>query len=444
MVQDVNATIESAKKSRKLPMAIAAVVAIGMSGIFLFPNPSPEQAMANYAEQYIELALALDTLHQGEVDIYFGPEALDERDEPTNKNLDELILEGQQLRVRITELELEQSSSRQARLQEKITALIAVMESLQESASLAYAEQANSLFGIDLGDIESIDVSPFRDELEALLPGSGAIAYRLAQFRNQYIVPADKREAVVARALEECKARAQAHWSFPENEQLTVQWTQDIAEPWHEFQGHAQSLLRLNPMGMGYLSSAIDVACHEGYVGHHAQYVFIEQANAPLLPEDTLVLLRSPESSLREATANYAVDLVFPMAERIQFEQEVLAPIAGLQRLDFEKYNRVRELLNEISLATVAILRDYNDRTIPQASATFRLEREALVSSPNQLLAFSDRFGAYAAAYTIGRVRVADYIERRVQETGLSPWQVLKTIIEENQTAVLNFNKAQS
>ncbi len=430
---------------KKLSMLIAAAAAVGATGYLLFANSSPEQALQNYAEEYVEIAMALDTLHNGEVDIYFGPKALDNREKISNKTLEQLIQDSEQLITAIVSLELESPLARQASLENKVVALKAVMESLQEDSTLSYAEQANNLFGIDLSDIDSIDVNAYREELEEMLPGSGAIAYRLAQFRNQYIVPADKREAVVARALEECESLAQAHWSFPENEMMTVEWTQDIAEPWHEFKGNAQSLLRMNPMGMGYLSSAIDVACHEGYAGHHAQYVFVEQANGKNpLPEDTLVLLRSPESSLREGAANYAVGLAFPTQQRIQFEQEVLAPIAGLQRLDFVKYNRVRELLDEISLATVAILRDYNDRTIPPASATFRLEREALVSSPNQLLAFSDRFGAYAAAYTIAKVRIAAYVERQVEETGRSPWQVLKTIIEENQTAVLNYVSTES
>ncbi len=410
----------------------------------LVSRSSPQHALEGYAAQYIAIAMALDTLHEGEIDIYYGPESLDYRTQGTNKNLENLINESEQLLIDISNLDLEPVSDRQTGLATKVSALKAVMESLLDEKNLTFTEQAKNLFGIDLINIDSIDVGIYREELETLLPGSGAIAYRLAQFRNQYIVPADKREAVVTRALEQCKKLAQAHWDFPEQETLVVEWSRDIAEPWHDFKGNGESLLRINPMGMGYLSSAIDVACHEGYVGHHAQYVFIEQNNSEeLWPEASLVLLRSPESALREGAANYAVSLAFPTELRIEFEKNVLAPIAGLEHLDFDKYNRVRELLDEISLATVAILRDYSDRTIPSATATFRLERDALVSSPNQLLAFTDRFGAYSAAYTIARERISEYIQWQVERTGKSPWQVLKTIVEENQTSVLNYNSTE-
>tara|TARA_R110001606_G_scaffold359987_2_gene511952 strand:- start:252 stop:950 length:699 start_codon:yes stop_codon:yes gene_type:complete len=228
---------------------------------------------------------------------------------------------------------------------------------------------------------------------------------------------------------------------MPLNENLRVEWSRDINEPWHSFEGNAQSVLKINPLSMGYLSSALDVACHETYPGHHAQYVFLEQAMAgeEMFVENSLTLLRSPESALREGAASYSVDLLFPQEERTQFEKEVLAPIAGLSSLDIEKYNHVRVLLDQIALATIPILRDFSDRTIPQATATFRLEREALVPSPNQLIAFSEHYGAYAASYTLARARIGAYVSDQAAANGDDPWVVLKRLIESNDLSVLNY-----
>ena len=333
---------------------------------------------------------------------------------------------------------------RQSSLANKVKNLILVLESIISPEQFSYEDEAKTIFGIDLKGSDETNLAVYREQLEALLPGSGAVAYRLAQFRNQFLVPADKRQAVFARALEECRTRSLAHWTMPEKEILRVEWSRDINEPWHSFEGNAQSVLMINPLSMGYLNSALDVACHETYPGHHAQYVFLEQAMAgeEMFVEDSLTLLRSPESALREGAASYSVDLLFPLDERTQFEKEVLAPIAGLGSLDIEKYNQVRVLLDQIALATIPILRDFSDRTIPQATATFRLEREALVPSPNQLIAFSERYGAYAASYTVARARIGAYVSDQASEKGEDPWVVLKRLIETNDLSVLNFGVA--
>lgn len=439
--QTIQSIPSSPSKRLRLPLAAACAVALA-AGLYLGLAPgSPQERLSAYGEDYIELALSLDRLQEGEVDIYFGPENLDSRGEGDGPGLASLLTSSQSLRDHLADPELSVHPQRQASLTGKVKGLILVLESIIAPEQFSYEDEAKAIFGIDLKGSEENDLAVYREQLEALLPGSGAVAYRLAQFRNQFLVPADKREAVFARALEECKTRSLAHWTMPAHEQLRVEWSRDINEPWHSFEGNGQSVLMINPLSMGYLSSALDVACHETYPGHHAQYVFLEQAMSAgeMLVEDSLTLLRSPESALREGAASYSVDLLFPLDERTEFEKEVLAPIAGLGSLDIEKYNQVRVLLDQIALGTIPILRDYSDRTIPQATATFRLEREALVPSPNQLIAFSEQYGAYAASYTLARARIGAYVRDRETAHGEDPWEVLKTLIESNDLSVLNY-----
>lgn len=427
-----------------LPIAVACAVAIG-GGLFFGLKPSsPEDRLASYGEDYVELALFLDRLQEGEVDIYFGPEDLDVRSASSGPDLSTLLASAQSLRDQLADPQLNAFAQRQDSLTRKVKGLILVLESIITPEQFSYEEEAKDIFGIDLKGTDDIDLSSYREQLEALLPGSGAVAYRLAQFRNQFLVPADKREAVFARALEECKTRSLTHWTMPANENLRVEWSRDINEPWHNFEGNGQSVLKINPLSMGYLSSALDVACHETYPGHHAQYAFLEQAmsDQKSIVENSLTLLRSPQSALREGAASYSVDLLFPQDQRTKFEKEVLAPIAGLGSLDIEKYNQVRVLLDQIALGTIPILRDFSDRTIPQATATFRLEREALVPSPNQLIAFSEQYGAYAASYTLARARIGAYVENRVTEHSEDAWEVLKRLIETDDLSVLNYGVA--
>lgn len=433
--------INSSSKRLRRPIAVACAIALGGGLYFGLTPGSPEDRLADYGADFVELALSLDRLQHGEVDIYYGPENLDTRAASSGPDLNAILASVQTLREQVADPELSEYAQRQASLSKRLNSLILVLQSIITPEQFSYEQEAKEIFGIELGGADEIDLAVYRQQLEELLPGSGAVAYRLAQFRNQFLVPADKREAVFVRALEECKSRALTHWTMPANENLRVEWSRDINEPWHTFEGNGQSVLMINPLSMGYLSSALDVACHETYPGHHAQYVFLEQSlegQAPAV-ENTLTLLRSPESALREGAASYSVDLLFPQQQRTEFEREVLAPIAGLSSLDIEKYNQVRVLLDQIALGTIPILRDYSDRTIPQATATFRLEREALVSSPNQLIAFSEQYGAYAASYTLARARIGAYVDSRVVEHGEDAWEVLKRVIEMNELSVLNY-----
>ena len=429
----------------RLPVALAFALAIGGALYFALKPSSPKDRLAAYGEDFVALALSLDRLQEGEVDIYFGPENLNVRAANSGPDVSAILASAQSLRDNLADPQLRILAQRQNSLTQKVDHLILLLQTIVTPEQFSYEQEAHDIFGIDLSGIDEIDLSIYRERLETLLPGSGAIAYRLAQFRNQFLVPADKREAVFSRALEECKARSLTHWTLPPNENLRVEWSRDISAPWHNFEGNGQSVLKINPLSMGYLSSAIDVACHETYPGHHAQYVMLEHAmpDQQSVVENTITMLRSPESALREGAASYSVDLLFPQDERSKFEKEVLAPLAGLGSLDVEKYNEVRVLLDQIALGTIPILRDFSDRTIPQATATFRLEREALVPSPNQLIAFSEQYGAYAASYTLARVRIGEYIENRVNEHGEDAWEVLKHIIETNDFSVLNYSVAE-
>ncbi len=150
-----------------------------------------------------------------------------------------------------------------------------------------------------------------------------------------------------------------------------------------------------------------------------------------------MVLLRTPASVLREGAADYGVELVFPPAERLAFERDVLFPLAGFPAADAEKYLQVHHLIGELALAVVPALRDYRDGNLSFNSATFRLENDALISSPDALLKFVDDYGAYVVGYTVVRDQVRDYVEKSAASGGQDPWAVLGKVVTQLDTAFL-------
>src|SRR4029453_8815802 len=142
------------------------------------------------------------------------------------------------------------------------------------------------------------------------------------------------------------------------------------------YEGGHHSTLKVNPVAIAYIGQMLDVACHEGYPGHHAQFLVMEADAGPAgLPlEQTVALMRSPANVLREGAANYGVDLAFPAEERLAFERDVLFPMAGFPVAEAERHAKVHRLVSDLALSVMPILREYRDGTLAFNSATFRLE----------------------------------------------------------------------
>jgi hypothetical protein len=83
-------------------------------------------------------------------------------------------------------------------------------------------------------------------------------------------------------------------------------------------------------------------------------------------------------------------------------------------------------------------LREYRDGTLSFNSATFRLENDALISSPEALLKFVDDYGAYVVGYTVVRDQVRGYVEKSAANSGHDPWAVLGKVVTQLDTAFLS------
>ena len=170
-------------------------------------------------------------------------------------------------------------------------------------------------------------------ELDRLLPGRGPIVDRYDAFREKLIVPSNRLARVFDRAIAECRARTLAHVQLPANESFTVEYVTN--KPWsgyNWYQGTFRSLIQVNTDLPIYIDRAIDLACHEGYPGHHVYNALLEQhlVRDRGWTEFTIYPLFSPQSLIAEGTANYGIEVAFPGEERLTFERDVPFPVAGL------------------------------------------------------------------------------------------------------------------
>jgi hypothetical protein len=395
-------------------LSLAALLALSGCG-----PESPEQALDRQARSYVRIAMDLDRQVDGEVDGWFGPERLDARDEPPGPAVNALLDDARAARDELASAG-EPPAPRGPRLGRRIDELLAVLEFHAAETPPAFREEAEALYGIRWREEDVEGLQALRDELDRVLPGRGSLRVRIAGLRRQLVVPAERRLEVFERALEACRERTLAHWDLPEGEQLEVIPTRDVDAAWHQYHGAYRSTLRVNDLALGTIDRAIDVACHEGYPGHHAQFVLFEAAagSGGLPLEDRLVLLRSPASAFREGAAQYAVDLAFPPSERLAFERDVLFPLAGLDPALAETLAAVRPLLARLEAVVPHVIRAHEDGELSDQEAILRLRNEALVASPRQLFAFAHEVRAYVAGYTM----VRQALEERLPPQSPEAW----------------------
>jgi hypothetical protein len=468
---------------RLLPASVLVLLVV--VGVALLASAAPPASrLDTLATEFTRVALAFGQHKPDEVDSYFGPASLRP---PASSPHIPLVVLSQRAHHLVAELAADrpEARDRRARLAAEAQALATVIDeqaavaashaashphpSFDDEAQRTYGMTPDTAAGGDAvaatataatataatapasgnaqvdaratgtpGSLDAARIDAALASLDRMLPrrvsAAPTIAARFDEYRKGFMIPADRRRAVFAAALDACRTRTAAHWALPAGEQLDVKW--DLAAPaaWHRYEGRGRSTLTINPAAVVFVDTAIDLACHEGYPGHHAQFLLADRlaldgaAGAPPI-EETVALLRSPVAMLREAAANYAVDLAFPPEERLRFERDTLFPLAGLDPTSAANYFEVRRLVRALEPAIMPILRDYRDGRLSAADAADRLERRALVSSPQALLRFVDDLGPYVLGYTVARDRVAAYVASQTRAGHGDAWQVLAALL---------------
>jgi hypothetical protein len=187
------------------------------------------------------------------------------------------------------------------------------------------------------------------------------------------------------------------------------------------YQGNYRSLIQVNTDLPIYIDRALDLACHEGYPGHHVYNVLLEKnlVRDRGWIEFAVYPLFSPQSLIAEGTANYGIEVAFSREERIQFERDVLFPLASISASRAQEYYTVMELVDRLSYAGNEAARRYLDGQIDAKAAADWLERYAMTprARAEQRVKFFDQYRSYVINYNLGKDLVKAFIEKRVGST---------------------------
>ena len=425
---------------RPAPIGLAVVVAVALSGLgaeaTASEDPEPAMTLDAAAERYVHLVLALGEHDEDYVDAYYGPPAWREDVRSATPSLEEIVTRAEALQRVLSGLAAPASeidAQRRRYLSTQLGSLVARGRMLQ-GVELSFDEESRALYDAVAPRYPEQHFEAIIARLDELLPGRGAVGPRLKSFRSRFVVPEDQVDAVFRAAVAGCRERTVEHLELPADEAFEIEYVRDKSwSGYNWYQGGYRSLIQVNLDLPIFIDRAVDLACHEGYPGHHVYNLLLEKnlVRDRGFVELSVYPLFSPQSLIAEGSANYGIELAFPGAERIEFERRVLFPLAGLEAADAELYYRVLEALAGLGYAGNEAARGYLDGDIDAGQAARWLQRFAL-STPQraeQRIRFFDQYRSYVINYNLGLDIVRDWIEREAGDDPADRWQVFGRLL---------------
>lgn len=377
------------------------------------------KSVDNIAEQYVKLVLAMGQHDAGYVDAYYGPKQWAEQAKEKNIPVAQIVSDAEILRGELPKASEHTPLMQRLRLyylDQQLVALIGFGKNLSGAEKLDFDAQSRELYDTEAPHNKLSDFDPLVAEVEAMLPGEGTIAERIAAFKKQFEIPADKLQAVFDRAIQECRDRTKQHIKLLPNENFTLEYVTD--KPWsgyNWYKGDAYSLIQVNTEYPIDISRAVDLGCHEGYPGHHTYNALLEQnlVKERNWVEYSVYPLFSPQSLIAEGSANYGIQLAFPGKQKAEFEKNVLFPIAGIDPALNAKFERFGELTAKLGYASNEVARMYINGEIDKAKAVSLLQKYSFATKDKatQRVRFFDTYGAYVINYNWGRDLIKQYVE---------------------------------
>jgi hypothetical protein len=384
-------------------------------------RPTSLTEMDKIAELYVKLVLAVGQHDENYVDAYYGPESWQAEAKAEKRPLDSIKHDAAALIERLRKLDTSKAEEivrlRHQYLGKQLESLAARVAMLG-GAKLTFDQESKSLYDTVAPSYPESHFKKVLSRLEPLLPGAGALPDRLDRFKRDFVIPKDKLDPVFKAAIAEARARTGKHIALPEQESFQLEYvTGKSWSGYNWYKGNSHSLIQINTDLPIYIDRAIDLACHEGYPGHHVYNVMLESnlVKGRGWVEFSVYPLFSPQSLIAEGSANFGIEVAFPGEERLAYEREVLFPLAGLDPSRAARYYEVQGILAELSYAGNEAARRYLNGEIDRDRAAEWLVKYTLVSleRAQQRVRFFDQYRSYVINYNLGQDLVRKYIESK-------------------------------
>ncbi len=378
--------------------------------------------MNTIAESYVKLVLQIGFYDGDFVDAYDGPPEWKPADPTGDRDANLRTLEEQAVSLADKLKTFENSnlpemeSLRYSFLTKQLVAIRTKIQMLL-GKKFTFDEESRLLYDAVAPMHDKIFFEKAMKGLDKELPGRGSVSKRLEEFKKAFIIPKNKLDDVFKAAIHEGRERTKKYIPLPENENFVVEYVTDKAwSGYNWYKGNSFSLIQMNTDLPIYIDRAVDLACHEGYPGHHVYNSLLEKhlVRDKKWFEFSAYALFSPQSLIAEGTANFGIEMALPSEERVEFERKALFPIAGMPPDMAEKYYQIHALVAKLGYAGNEAARGYLDGKMSKEEAVEWLVQFGLYARERaeQRIRFIEKYRSYVINYNLGQDMVKNYIEK--------------------------------
>lgn len=408
-----------------------------------FKEKNKESALDDIAESYVKLCLRIGQYDESFIDAYYGPQSWQpDMKEEKGFPYQELKWQANDLLHRIDEIDPEACDGiiklRRSFLIKQLTAISTRLD-LMSGKQLPFGLEAKKLYDAQPPNTPLKAFDNLVDSIDMLIPGKGTLNERYLKYSEQFIIPPDKLAEVFKTAISEARKRVSKHLNLPKDEHFEISYVTN--QPWsgyNWYQGKYHSLIQINTDLPIYIERAIDLACHEGYPGHHVFNVMLEKnlVKERGWVEYLVYPLYSPQSFIAEGSANYGIEMAFPGKERLEYEKSVLFPLANISPSLADDYFKIQELRKKLAFSEIEIAREFLQGSLTSEQAENSLMKYMLFSRDRakQRLNFYTTYRSYVINYSLGERKINDFINE-FGEKSADRWAAFKQILTTPRTA---------
>ena len=403
------------------------------------PAPADPGPLDGIARRYVVLGLGLGHHDPNYVDAYYGPDSLRAAADAESLSVAEIRSAADSLVAVLGDSVPAYADSlvglRHRYLRMQLGAM-ATRARMLGGEKLSFDQEAKALYDAEPPHLPAAHFDTLLARLDSLLAGPGPLAPRFKRFRDRMMIPGPLVDTVFKTAIAACRARTLRHLSLPPDERFELEYVKGT--PWNAYnwyKGGYRSVIQVNLDFPVPLDRAVDLACHEGYPGHHVYNALLEQAlmRKRGWVEFSMYALFSPQSLIAEGSANFGIDMAFPPAERLAFERDSLFPLARLDPSLAARNAEVRQVVEALNYARNEAARRYLDGELDAAGVARMMERNWLVTpeAAAKTVRFIDTYRSYVINYNLGRDLVAGWVDRRGGEGQGERWKVFEALLSE-------------
>ena len=282
--------------------------------------------LSEYGKRFLRLPLRIDKHNKGYVDFYIGPKKL-------RKIVDnEVITSPNKLLTDCKALQKDlfkqgYDKKRERYLEKMLTAMRTSIEILN-GVEIPFKEQFLRLYDVALQPANEFELDNLKGEFNAAYGGLGSLEKRISDLRVRRIVPEGKVFELFKKALNITRERTKEVFVdlLPESEHINIELVKNNNNnkiKWNYYNwylGNFRSRIEVNPNYNMYWTLFLSAAAHEGYPGHHTEFIVKEQRLYRELNqfEHSILLINSPKLIISEGIATIAVNMLFSYRDQAE------------------------------------------------------------------------------------------------------------------------------